>query len=68
MTATAPARPWRSELASGSGPAYPSSVAAARTRAAVASATGPLPLKTSEAVLIDTPARSATSRSVTLRV
>ena len=31
-------------------------------------ATGPLPLKTSEAVLIETSARSATSRSVTLRV
>ena len=35
----------------------PSSAAAARTRSAVASATGPLPLKTSEAVEVETPAR-----------
>ena len=60
----APARPWRSDEASGLGPAKPSSAAAAFTRSAVVAATGPLPLKTSEAVDTDTPARSATVRRV----
>ena len=38
--------------------------AASRTRWAVASATGPFPLNTRDAVDVDTPARRATSRSV----
>ena len=62
--APTPAQPWRREARSGSGPADPEPVAAARTRSAVAAATGPLPLKASEAVEVDTPACSATSRSV----
>ena len=63
-TPTTPARPCRSEEASGFGPAKPISDATARTRSAVAAATGPLPLNTSEAVETETPAPVATSRSV----
>ena len=63
-TPTTPERPCRRDDARGSGPAYPSSSAAARTRATVSGATGPLPLKASEAVEVDTPAACATARRV----
>jgi hypothetical protein len=59
-----PTRPWRNDDAKGSGPAYDRADAASRTRWAVASATGPFPLNTRDAVDVDTPARRATSRSV----
>ena len=63
-TPTMPERPRRSERARGSGPAYPSSDAAASTRSFVASDTGPEPLNASEAVDAETPALAATSASV----
>lgn len=63
-----PLRPRRSDAASGSGPAYPSEAAAARTRSRVASDTGVLPLKTTDAVDGETPAVRATSAIVGRRV
>jgi hypothetical protein len=59
-----PLRPRRSDAASGSGPAYPSSAAAASTRSRVSGATFGLPENASDAVDGETPACAATAASV----
>src|SRR3954447_2925262 len=59
-----PLRPRRSDAATGSGPAYPSCCAAAKTRSRVAGAMRLLPENASEAVDWDTPAAAATAASV----